>query len=177
MWVFALALPTLQILLKITMLIVCYTKHDFWHLDRVAPSSISGDKKTTQYFGVRPQPLVYRLNLFSTLTNMCLLQHSLCVWQMSSQSLKLQKWRQKRRKFQGLEQFLAASACHRPCGRLNTVIKWKCSGNACWYWYAVGKESCFERIVSRFGRKCTYVVVGDGRDEETAAKQVRGAAL
>ena len=35
-----------------------------------------------------------------------------------------------------------------------------------------GKESCFERIVSRFGRKCTYVVVGDGRDEEAAAKQV-----
>jgi len=42
-------------------------------------------------------------------------------------------------------------------------------------WCAVGKESCFERIVSRFGRKCTYVVVGDGRDEEAAAKQVRGA--
>ncbi|KAK2186557.1 hypothetical protein NP493_196g03002, partial [Ridgeia piscesae] len=36
----------------------------------------------------------------------------------------------------------------------------------------IGKESCFERIVSRFGRKCTYVVVGDGRDEEAAAKQV-----
>lgn len=35
-----------------------------------------------------------------------------------------------------------------------------------------GKESCFERIVSRFGRKCTYVVIGDGRDEEAAAKQV-----
>ncbi|KAK7502127.1 hypothetical protein BaRGS_00006491 [Batillaria attramentaria] len=35
-----------------------------------------------------------------------------------------------------------------------------------------GKESCFERIVSRFGRKCTYVVVGDGRDEESAAKQM-----
>ncbi|CAH1774844.1 unnamed protein product, partial [Owenia fusiformis] len=25
----------------------------------------------------------------------------------------------------------------------------------------IGKESCFERIVSRFGRKCTYVVIGD----------------
>lgn len=36
----------------------------------------------------------------------------------------------------------------------------------------IGKESCFERIVSRFGRKCTYVVVGDGRDEEAAAKQM-----
>lgn len=36
-----------------------------------------------------------------------------------------------------------------------------------------GKESCFERIVTRFGRKCTYVVVGDGQDEEAAAKQVK----
>ena len=35
-----------------------------------------------------------------------------------------------------------------------------------------GKESCFERIVSRFGKKVTYVVIGDGRDEEFAAKQV-----
>ena len=26
--------------------------------------------------------------------------------------------------------------------------------------------------MSRFGRKCTYVVIGDGRDEESAAKQV-----
>lgn len=37
----------------------------------------------------------------------------------------------------------------------------------------VGRESCFERIHTRFGRKPTYVVIGDGRDEETAAKQVR----
>ncbi|CAD5111956.1 DgyrCDS1216 [Dimorphilus gyrociliatus] len=35
----------------------------------------------------------------------------------------------------------------------------------------IGKDSCFERIQSRFGRKCTYVVIGDGRDEETAAKK------
>ncbi|XP_071007325.1 eyes absent homolog 4 isoform X1 [Oncorhynchus clarkii lewisi] len=34
-----------------------------------------------------------------------------------------------------------------------------------------GKESCFERIVSRFGNNITYVVVGDGRDEEHAASQ------
>ncbi|GFQ77661.1 eyes absent homolog 4 [Trichonephila clavata] len=34
------------------------------------------------------------------------------------------------------------------------------------------KDSCFERIVSRFSRKCTYVVIGDGRDEEHAAKQM-----
>ena len=37
---------------------------------------------------------------------------------------------------------------------------------------STGKESCFERIVNRFGRKCTYIVVGDGRDEELASKQV-----
>lgn len=36
----------------------------------------------------------------------------------------------------------------------------------------IGKDSCFDRIVARFGRKCTYVVVGDGRDEEQAAKQL-----
>lgn len=36
----------------------------------------------------------------------------------------------------------------------------------------LGKESCFERIVTRFGRKCTYVVIGDGQDEETAAKSL-----
>lgn len=33
-----------------------------------------------------------------------------------------------------------------------------------------GHESCFERIVTRFGRKSTYVVIGDGQDEEKAAK-------
>jgi hypothetical protein len=36
----------------------------------------------------------------------------------------------------------------------------------------VGRESCFERIHTRFGRKPTYVVIGDGREEEIAAKQV-----
>lgn len=36
----------------------------------------------------------------------------------------------------------------------------------------IGKESCFERIHTRFGRKPTYVVIGDGRDEEVAAKQL-----
>ncbi|KAI5695385.1 hypothetical protein M8J75_015746 [Diaphorina citri] len=35
----------------------------------------------------------------------------------------------------------------------------------------IGKESCFERIGTRFGRKVTYVVIGDGQDEEAAAKQ------
>ncbi|XP_056588617.1 eyes absent homolog 4 isoform X4 [Triplophysa dalaica] len=35
----------------------------------------------------------------------------------------------------------------------------------------IGKESCFERIVSRFGTNVTYVVIGDGRDEEHAASQ------
>ncbi|CAF1552239.1 unnamed protein product, partial [Didymodactylos carnosus] len=36
----------------------------------------------------------------------------------------------------------------------------------------IGKESCFERISTRFGRKPTYVVIGDGRDEELAARQL-----
>lgn len=40
-----------------------------------------------------------------------------------------------------------------------------------------GKESCFERIISRFGKKVTYVVIGDGRDEEFAAKQVKSSQL
>lgn len=35
-----------------------------------------------------------------------------------------------------------------------------------------GKEVCFERVVTRFGRKSTYVVIGDGQDEETAAKNL-----
>ncbi|KAM6324564.1 protein phosphatase EYA4 isoform 8-T8 [Aegotheles albertisi] len=35
----------------------------------------------------------------------------------------------------------------------------------------IGKESCFERIVSRFGTNITYIVIGDGRDEEHAANQ------
>ncbi|XP_059834763.1 eyes absent homolog 2-like isoform X1 [Hypanus sabinus] len=34
-----------------------------------------------------------------------------------------------------------------------------------------GKESCFERIVQRFGRKAVYIVVGDGVEEEQAAKK------
>jgi len=38
-------------------------------------------------------------------------------------------------------------------------------------WLA-GKDSCFERVKTKFGRKCTYVVIGDGNDEDTAAKQV-----
>ncbi|KFD71106.1 hypothetical protein M514_02685 [Trichuris suis] len=37
----------------------------------------------------------------------------------------------------------------------------------------IGKEACFERVMHRYGRKCTYVVVGDGREEEVAAKQMQ----
>ncbi|XP_028029524.1 eyes absent homolog 2 [Bombyx mandarina] len=33
-----------------------------------------------------------------------------------------------------------------------------------------GKETCFEKIKQRFGERCTYVVIGDGQDEEAAAK-------
>lgn len=35
-----------------------------------------------------------------------------------------------------------------------------------------GKESCFERIIQRFGRKVVYVVIGDGVEEEQGAKKV-----
>uniref|UniRef100_A0A7N5K196 Eyes absent homolog n=1 Tax=Ailuropoda melanoleuca TaxID=9646 RepID=A0A7N5K196_AILME len=34
-----------------------------------------------------------------------------------------------------------------------------------------GKESCFERIMQRFGRKAVYVVIGDGVEEEQGAKK------
>ncbi|XP_076276395.1 eya transcriptional coactivator and phosphatase 2 isoform X1 [Lasioglossum baleicum] len=34
----------------------------------------------------------------------------------------------------------------------------------------IGKESCFGRVIARFGRRCTYVVIGDDSDEETAAR-------
>lgn len=42
---------------------------------------------------------------------------------------------------------------------------------------SLGKESCFERIVSRFGTNITYVVIGDGKDEEHAASQVNKQLL
>ncbi|XP_016301567.1 eyes absent homolog 1 isoform X5 [Sinocyclocheilus anshuiensis] len=35
----------------------------------------------------------------------------------------------------------------------------------------IGKESCFERVIQRFGRKVVYVVVGDGVEEETGSKK------
>ncbi|XP_031656592.1 eyes absent homolog 4 isoform X1 [Oncorhynchus kisutch] len=35
----------------------------------------------------------------------------------------------------------------------------------------IGKEGCFERIMQRYGRKVVYVVVGDGVEEEQAAKK------
>lgn len=44
------------------------------------------------------------------------------------------------------------------------------------YFCPLGKESCFERIVQRFGRKVVYVVIGDGVEEEQAAKKVRAPA-
>lgn len=46
------------------------------------------------------------------------------------------------------------------------------------YFCSLGKESCFERIIQRFGRKVVYVVIGDGVEEEQGAKKVsvpRGA--
>jgi len=49
------------------------------------------------------------------------------------------------------------------------MYAWWLHGECVWL---TGKDSCFERIKARFGRKCTYVVIGDGSDEDTAAKQV-----
>uniref|UniRef100_A0A8C7UTU1 Eyes absent homolog n=1 Tax=Oncorhynchus mykiss TaxID=8022 RepID=A0A8C7UTU1_ONCMY len=34
-----------------------------------------------------------------------------------------------------------------------------------------GKESCFERVAQRFGRRAVYVVIGDGVEEESVAKK------
>uniref|UniRef100_A0A8C7ITE1 Eyes absent homolog n=1 Tax=Oncorhynchus kisutch TaxID=8019 RepID=A0A8C7ITE1_ONCKI len=36
----------------------------------------------------------------------------------------------------------------------------------------IGKESCFERVIQRFGRKVVYVVVGDGVEEEQGSKRI-----
>ncbi|XP_076146784.1 protein phosphatase EYA1 isoform X6 [Alosa pseudoharengus] len=35
----------------------------------------------------------------------------------------------------------------------------------------IGKESCFERVMQRFGRKVVYIVVGDGVEEEQGSKK------
>ena len=37
----------------------------------------------------------------------------------------------------------------------------------------IGKEACFERIIQKYGKNVTYVCIGDGREEEVAAKTVR----
>ena len=37
---------------------------------------------------------------------------------------------------------------------------------------STGKESCFERVIQRFGRKVVYIVVGDGVEEEQGSKKV-----
>ena len=36
----------------------------------------------------------------------------------------------------------------------------------------VGKEACYQRVQSRFGRKSTYVVVGTRQEEELSSKQL-----
>ncbi|MXQ95494.1 hypothetical protein E5288_WYG003318 [Bos mutus] len=41
----------------------------------------------------------------------------------------------------------------------------------------IGKESCFERIMQRFGRKVVYVVIGDGVEEEQAAKKIGSCSV
>ena len=37
----------------------------------------------------------------------------------------------------------------------------------------IGKEACFERIIQKYGKTVTYVCIGDGREEEVAAKTVK----
>ncbi|CAB4057531.1 EYA2 [Lepeophtheirus salmonis] len=47
-----------------------------------------------------------------------------------------------------------------------------------WYTSKVGKNACFDRITQRFGKKnITYVVIGDGKDEEGAAKKFKLSLL
>ena len=41
----------------------------------------------------------------------------------------------------------------------------------------IGKEACFERIIQKFGKNVTYVCIGDGREEEVAAKTVSLTAV
>ncbi|XP_054154015.1 eyes absent homolog 1-like isoform X2 [Oppia nitens] len=36
----------------------------------------------------------------------------------------------------------------------------------------INKENTFVKIIQKFGKKCSYVAIGDGRDEEMAAKQL-----
>ncbi|KAI1902296.1 hypothetical protein AGOR_G00043260 [Albula goreensis] len=35
----------------------------------------------------------------------------------------------------------------------------------------IGKESCFERVIQRFGRKAVYIAVGDGMEEEQGSRK------
>lgn len=48
----------------------------------------------------------------------------------------------------------------------------KCTNFALSICFSLGQETCYERIVTRFGRKSTYVVIGDGAEEESAAKSM-----
>lgn len=36
----------------------------------------------------------------------------------------------------------------------------------------ISKESCFERVLTKFGKKCTYVVIGSSEDDEKSCKAV-----
>lgn len=49
----------------------------------------------------------------------------------------------------------------------------QCSTNSLLFDSSTGKESCFERVIQRFGRKVVYIVVGDGVEEEQGSKKVR----
>ncbi|XP_022648054.1 eyes absent homolog 2-like isoform X3 [Varroa jacobsoni] len=36
--------------------------------------------------------------------------------------------------------------------------------------HRIGKESCFERVLNKFGKKCTYIVVGGSKEDESSSK-------
>ena len=37
----------------------------------------------------------------------------------------------------------------------------------------VGYENVFEKLMQKYGKNCTFVVIGDGRDEESAARKLQ----
>lgn len=57
----------------------------------------------------------------------------------------------------------------------NVWMNMNSDGNvsSCCVLFCSGKESCFERVTQRFGRRAVYVVIGDGVEEETVAKKAR----
>ncbi|OQR66646.1 developmental protein eyes absent-like [Tropilaelaps mercedesae] len=36
--------------------------------------------------------------------------------------------------------------------------------------HRIGKQSCFDRVLAKFGKKCTYIVVGGSKEDESSSK-------